>query len=256
MRLGPGLLALTLLLALAGCGGNDSGSSKATSEGPIGKGASGVWLYQPAGKPKDFVVYFHGQGGPKEATPANHLPWIKHLVGRGSIVVYPRYEIAYEADPMQFIVNGVRAATKRVDVANLPVLAIGYSRGGAIAVEYGAVAGEKDLPVPDWIMSVFPAPYGNQKQIIDLSALRHFTELLILVGDQDQIVGSAGAAYLGQRLQAGGFPGENIHVDQVQSHGSFTADHFAPMATSQAAKAAFWQPADDVLDSLDQNASG
>jgi predicted alpha/beta-hydrolase family hydrolase len=256
MRLGPGLLALSLLLALAGCGGNESEPSKAASEGPIGKGASGVWLYQPAGKPKDVVVYFHGQGGPKEATPANHLPWIKHLVKRGSIVVYPRYEIAYEADPMQFIVNGVRAATKRVDVADLPVLAIGYSRGGAIAVEYGAVAGEEGLPVPDWIMSVFPAPYGNQKQVIDLSALRHFTELLILVGDQDQIVGTAGAAYLGQRLQAGGFPGENIQVDQVQSHGSFTADHFAPMDTSPAAKAAFWKPADDVLDSLDQNASG
>jgi predicted alpha/beta-hydrolase family hydrolase len=256
VRLVPGLLAVTLLLALAGCGGNDSGPTKATSEGPIGKGASGVWLYQPAGKPKDVVVYFHGQGGPKEATPANHLPWIRHLVSRGSIVVYPRYEIAYEADPMQYIVNGVRAATKRADFDDLPVLAIGYSRGGAIAVEYGAVAGEKDLPVPDWIMSVFPAPYGNQKNLIDLAGLGHFTELLILVGDRDTVVGTQGAAYLGQRLQAGGFPGENVQVEQLQSHGGFAADHFAPMDTSAAAKAAFWQPADQVLDSLDQNASG
>ena len=255
MRLGPVLFALILLLALSGCGGKDSAPTKATSEGPIGKGASGVWIYTPAGKPKDVVVYFHGQGGPKEATPANHLPWIKHLVDRGSIVVYPRYEMAYEADPMPFIVNGVRAATERVDVDKLPVLAIGYSRGGAIAVEYGAVAGGKGLPVPDWIMSVFPAPYGNQKHIVDLSALRHFTELLILVGDQDQVVGTAGAAYLGQRLQAGGFPGENIQVNEVQSHGKFTADHFAPMDTSAAAKNAFWRPADDVLDALDQDAS-
>ena len=255
MRIGPALASLILLLALAGCGGKDTASNKATSEGPIGKGASGVWIYTPAGKPKDVVVFFHGQGGPKEATPANHLPWIKHLVSRGSIVVYPRYEIAYEADPMPFIVDGVRAATKRVDVDKLPVLTIGYSRGGAEAVEYGAVAGGKGLPVPDWIMSVFPAPYGNQKNIVDLSALRHFTELLILVGDQDQVVGSAGAAYLGQRLQAGGFPGENIQVEQVQSHGAFTADHFAPMQTTPAAKNAFWRPADDVLDALDQNAS-
>src|SRR5512132_504840 len=105
MRLGPALFAVTVLLALSGCGGKDSGPTKATSEGP------------------------------KEATPANHLPWIKHLVKRGSIVVYPRYEMAYEADPMPFIVNGVRAATKRVDVDKLPVLSIGYSRGGAIAVE-------------------------------------------------------------------------------------------------------------------------
>jgi predicted esterase len=254
MRFGPALFALALLMALSGCGGKDSASTKATSEGPIGKGASGVWLYTPAGKPKDVVVFFHGQGGPEEATPANHLPWIKHLVSRGSVVVYPRYEMAYEADPMPFIVNGVRAATKRVDVGGLPVLAIGYSRGGAIAVEYGAVSGDKDMPVPDWIMSVFPAPYGNQKHIIDLSALRHFTELLILVGDQDQVVGTAGAAYLGQRLQRGGFPGENIEIEQVQSHGNFTADHFAPMSTSPGAKNAFWRPADDVLDALDQNA--
>jgi predicted esterase len=253
MRLGPGFLAVALLLALAGCGGKDSGPSKATSEGPIGKGASGVWIYTPAGKPKDVVVYFHGQGGPQEATPVNHLPWIKHLVSRGSVVIYPRYEIAFEEDPMPFIVTAVREATKRVDVKGLPVLSLGYSRGGALAVEYAATAGDEDLPVPDWVMSVFPAPFGNQKHIVDLASLRHFTELLILVGDQDQVVGTAGAAYLGQRLQQGGFPGENIEVEQVASHGAFTADHFAPMSTSPAAKNAFWRPADDVLNSLDQN---
>ena len=69
---------------------------------------------------------------------------------------------------MQFIVNGVKAAEKKVDVKDLPVLAIGYSRGGAIAVEYAAAAGRNGVPTPDWIMSVFPAPYGNQKQLIDL----------------------------------------------------------------------------------------
>jgi predicted esterase len=255
MRLGPALLAATLLLAVAGCGGKDSAPARATSEGPIGKGANGVWIYTPAGKPKDVVVFFHGQGGPEEATPANHLPWIKHLVSRGSVVVYPRYEMAFEADPMPFIVNAVREATKRVDVGGLPVLSLGYSRGGAIAVEYAAVAGNNGLPVPDWVVSVFPAPFGNQKHIVDLASLRHFTELLILVGDQDQVVGTAGAGYLGQRLQRGGFPGENVQVSEVQSHGAFTADHFAPMSTSPAAKNAFWRPADDVLDALDTSAT-
>jgi predicted esterase len=252
VRLVPGLLALALVAALAGCGGGkDDELSKATSEGPIGKGSSGVWLYRPAGKPKDVVVYFHGQGGPKEATPANHLPWIRHLVKRGSIVVYPRYEMAYEADPMPFIVDGVKAAEKKVDVKGLPVLAIGYSRGGAIAVEYGAAAEQNDVPAPDWIMSVFPAPYGNVKRLIDLGRLPHFTELVILVGDRDQIVGNAGAVLLGRRLQRGGFPGENIQVEQVMSHGSFTADHFAPMDTSKDAQTAFWAPADRILDELD-----
>jgi hypothetical protein len=252
VRLGPGLLALALVAALSGCGGGKSDAlSHSTSEGPIGKGSSGVWLYRPAGKPKDVVVYFHGQGGPTETTPANHLPWIKHLVKRGSIVIYPRYETAYEADPMQFIATGVKAAEKKVDVKDLPVLAIGYSRGGAIAVEYGAAASRNDLPPPDWILSVFPAPYGNMKNLIDLGNLPHFTELVILVGDKDQVVGNAGAVLLGRRLQRGGFPGENIQVEQILSHGAFTADHFAPMDTSKAAQQAFWAPADRILDELD-----
>ena len=202
MRLGPGQLVHALALGLAGCGGSKSDElSKATSEGPIGKGSAGVWLFRPAGKPKNVVVYFHGQGGPKEATPENHLPWINHLVKRGSVVVYPRYEMAYEADPMQFIVDGVKAAEKKVDVKGLPVLAIGYSRGGAIAVEYAAAAARNGVPPPDWIMSVFPAPYGNQKQLIDLGQVPHFTQLVILVGDRDEIVGTAGAVLLGRRLR-------------------------------------------------------
>ncbi len=145
MKLGPGLVALAAMFALLGCSESKQ-PERATSVGPIGKGASGVWLYRPAGKPKDLVVYFHGQGGYTEATPENHLPWIKHLVARGSIVVYPRYEVEFETDPMQYIVAGVKTATKEVDVGGLPVMALGYSRGGAIAVEYGAVAERNDLP--------------------------------------------------------------------------------------------------------------
>ena len=152
---------------------------------------------------------------------------------------------------MKFVATGIKAAEKKVDVKGLPVLAIGYSRGGAIAVEYGAAASRDDLPAPDWILSVFPAPYGNMKSLIDLQNLPHFTELVILIGDRDQVVGNEGAVLLGRRLQRGGFPGENIQVEQILSHGAFTADHFAPMDTSKAAQQAFWAPADRILDGLD-----
>ena len=187
MRLGPGLLALTVLLVLLGCG--ESFPSHATSVGPIGKGASGVWLYRPAGKPKDLVIFFHGQGGRTEATPANHLPWIQHLVARGSVVVYPRYELEYVVEPMEYVVAGVRTATKHVDVGGLPVLALGFSRGGALAVEYGAVAESNEVPVPDLITSVFPADRGSQGKEIDLTPLDHSTALVIMIGDQDTVVG-------------------------------------------------------------------
>ena len=96
--------------------------ASASAVGPIVKGPRGVWLFQPAGKPKNVVVYFHGQGGPVEATPKNHRPWIDHLVSRGSIVVYPRYELNYEIDPVLYALQGVQTAMKRVKNADkLPV---------------------------------------------------------------------------------------------------------------------------------------
>ena len=49
---------------------------------------------------------------------------------------------------MPFIVDGVKAAEKQVDVARPPVLAIGYSRGGAIAVDMQPPPGETSCPLP------------------------------------------------------------------------------------------------------------
>lgn len=251
MRRFPALLLLTAVVA--GCGGAGGGDypDKATEAGPFVKGANGAWLFRPAGKPKNVVVYFHGQGGPIEATPRNHRPWIKHLVERGSIVVYPRYETNYEIDPMLFALKGVQRALKGVDVKNLPVLAIGYSRGGAMAVEYGAIAPGNDVPVPDRIMSVFPASLGNERRIINLSTLQDSTRLLVQIGTDDRVVDGAGARALLGRLQQAGFPGENIDLDVVRSKVGFTSDHFAPMATSLAARQAFWTPADKLLEQIE-----
>jgi acetyl esterase/lipase len=246
-----GLLLLVALLPLAGCGDGSDLPDRPSVVGPIGKGPAGVWLFRPAGTPKNVVVYFHGQGGFREATPANHRPWIDHLVAGGSVVVYPRWELTYELDPMLYVLKGVQAAMKRVDADKLPVLAIGYSRGGALAVEYGAVAPGNGVPVPDQIMSIFPASVGNERRIVGLSTLDGSTRLLIQVGTDDTVVDGAGARALLQRLRAAGFPGENIQVDIVRSHAGFTADHFAPLRTSAGARAAFWQTADRLLDDLE-----
>jgi predicted esterase len=252
-RCSPLVLVLALL-ALTGCGGGGRDDYPATPSavGPIVKGARGVWLFQPAGKPKNVVVYFHGQGGPVEATPKNHRPWIDHLVSRGSIVVYPRYELNYEIDPVLFALQGVQTAMKKVKNAdNLPVLSIGYSRGGAMALEYAAVAPGNDAPVPDQVISVFPAGQGNERRSVDLSTLDKSTRLLIQIGTDDQVVDGAGARYLLRRLQAAGFPGDNIKVDVVRSKIGFSSDHFAPLGETPGARAAFWVPADRALDRLE-----
>jgi hypothetical protein len=241
---------LIVLAAVAGCGGS-SYPDRATATGPIGKGSSGVWIFQPAGKPKDVVVFFHGQGGPTEATPVNHQPWIDHLVQRGSVVIYPRYEVSYEPDPIPFVVNGVKAAMQRVDTKGLPVLAIGYSRGGGLVVEYGAFAKQNGLPVPNAIMAVFPAGQGDERRIIPLTGIDHKTAILLQTGEDDSVVAGGGARFLLGRLAGAGFPANRVQTDFVRSQKGLVANHFAPLQTTPAAKAEFWGVADRMLNDLD-----
>jgi hypothetical protein len=236
-----------LAAALGACGGGDEEFPSKPRVQMLGNGPDRVWVFTPAGEPKSLVIYLHGQGGPVEATPVNHRPWIDHLVDRGNVVVYPRYEVRVERNPMVHLLNGVQTAVKRHDLDRLPVLAIGYSRGGALAIEYAAIARIEELPVPDAIMSVFPASRGEVDTEIDFTPLESDTILLLLVGDRDDVVREDGARLLLGRLQAGGFPPGQILWRSVRSTGTFVADHFAPLQTTPAARAAFWQPADRLI---------
>jgi hypothetical protein len=243
-------VVLAVLLAVAGCGGGGTSyPAKPTVAGPLGSGSKGVWLFRPAGKPKRLVFFFHGQGGPTETTPANHRDWIDHLVGRGAVVVYPRYETDFSAGVIDATTSGVRTAMQRLGPASLPVLALGYSRGAALAVEYSAVAPGQHLPVPDAIESVNPVPYGEQAHVVDLRPIRPTTVMAVLVSEQDPHA-SDGAALLLGRLRTAGFPGRQIRLNVARSHGDFVADHLAPLSSSPAARAAYWAPTDALLANL------
>ena len=176
-------VAIVLLLGLAGCGGGGpSKPARATVEGPIVEGsdpAKGVWLFQPAGKPKRMVIFFHGQGGVEEATPANHRAWIDHMVKGGAVVVYPRYEQDYASGVLGPAIAGVKTANKRLGNPKLPVLALGYSRGGALAVEYAAASAGKGVPVPDIVESINTVSFGEQTHPTDLRPLKHSTTVAL-----------------------------------------------------------------------------
>lgn len=217
--------------------------------GPIGLGGEGVWLFRPAGRPKRIVIFLHGQGGPEETTPANHRPWIDHLVQRGAIVLYPRYETDYSGAVLDAAATGVRHAMQRLGPQTLPVLALGYSRGAALAVEYAATAPGRHLPVPDAIESVNPVPYGEQARIVDLRPIRRGTVLSVLVSQEDPYA-TDGMTLLLDRLRKAGFSADDVRLHVARSHGSFTADHLAPLGSSAAARAAYWAPTDALIRTL------
>jgi poly(3-hydroxybutyrate) depolymerase len=249
VRAAPTPVVLAALL-LAGCGGGGTSyPAEPSVAGPLVSGSKGVWLFRPAGKPKRLVIFFHGQGGPTETTPANHRDWIDHLVERGAVVVYPRYETDYSAAVIDATTSGVRTAMARLDPESLPVLALGYSRGAALAVEYAAVAPGQHLPVPDAIESVNPVPYGEQADVIDLQPIRPTTVMAVLVSEKDPHA-SDGAGLLLNRLRNAGFPGRQIQLNVARSRGAFVADHLAPLSSSPAARAAYWAPTDALLANL------
>jgi hypothetical protein len=208
-----------------------------------------VWIFRPAGQPKRLTIFFHGQGGALEATPANHRPWIDHLVERGNVVIYPRYELSYNTAVIGPAVAGVRRASERVDVKGLPVLALGYSRGAALAVEYGAVAASKHVPVPDAIESVNPVPFGELARLVDLSPLRPSTVVSVLMSEEDPHAVD-GTTLLLRRLRTVGFPPDQIRLRVAHSNKTFVADHLAPLHSTPSARAAYWAPTDKLLQEI------
>jgi pimeloyl-ACP methyl ester carboxylesterase len=240
-----GLVLLTLGVVHLTRGGG--GHPVAARETVLGRGAGRVWLFRPPGTPKDAVVFVHGLGGPTEDTPHYHLAWIHHLVDEGNAVIYPRYEVDPGPAPVPHIVRGVRTALARLG-GDPRTAVIGYSRGGRLAVEYAAVSARNGLPAPKAVMSVFPSARAVD-QTISLQSLDRGTRLDLLVGEADSI-GRLGALELLSRLRRAGFPAEHVQAWVVRSKRGFTADHFSALRDTPQARAAFWDPADRMIDSI------
>ena len=256
MRKAAGILFALALLASA-CGSSERAQAppRIAVEGPLGKGASQVWLFKPAGRPKSLVVFVHGLGS-RELTPQNHRPWLEHLARRGSAVLYPRYEQnAGDRDAVLHILAGIRTGLKRLGSPDVPLVAIGYSRGGELVADYAAVARGAG-PAAAAVLSVFPAALDPADPPLDLRGIGPSSLVTILVGDRDEVVGGGGARQLLARLAQAGFPPERVTVVPVRSLGGFVASHLAPLDTSPTAKDAFWKPADELVARVRANAAG
>ena len=236
-------VACALALLAAGCG--SSPGARVHFQGPIGSGADAYYLYEPTTEIRAVVVYLHGLDE-SELNTANHRPWLWHLALQGDAVVYPRYEInpgTYGAN--RHIELAVEAALRRLESPSVPIVVIGYSRGGRLAVEWAAVANALRR-APKAVMSIFPGSLNPRaEEIIDFRALDPATRIWILVGEADQ---REGARELLRRLARAEFPPERVRAILVRSQKGFIADHFSVFKTSAPARKAFWARADRLVD--------
>lgn len=242
---------LTLLLLgvalLSACGGGSKPRQQGIVERSIGKGVHQVWLFEPRGvQPKALVVFIHGRGDATEDTPANHRPWLLHLAARGNAVLYPRYE-TIPGDPraLRFLFDALPPAAAQVKPKGLPIVLIGYSRGGGLAVDYTAL--NPQIGLPRAVLAVFPILLDPK---LDLRSIPPRVRFLFLVGDRDTQVGAAGASDLARQLVAAGYPRRLLAAKLVRSHGSFQATHLSVLDTGPGARRAFWARADRLIASV------
>lgn len=166
----------------------------------FGTGGQEYWVFEPdTPKPRTapLVVFMHGWGG---MNPLYYGAWLDHLVRRGNIVVYPRYQAGLLTPVKDFSPNTIHAikdAIARLQADPIHVkpdlnkfAVVGHSMGGLLAANIAAVAKESGLPQVRAVMSVEPgisdAPVNFP--LADLTKIPSETLLLAVAGDQDTLV--------------------------------------------------------------------
>jgi acetyl esterase/lipase len=228
-----------------GFGGRDYAYSGIEHEAH-GRGDESYWIFRPSGvadacsRPQaPPIVFLHGWGA---MNPRYYGAWIEHLVRRGHVVVYPRYQETLRTPPAAMtghVVAAVRDAFARLDV-DCRWAVIGHSLGGALAANLAvrASTGAIGAPgAPTAVLAVEPGRAldglrGPVMALDDLSKLDADTVLVTVAGDADRVVGDLDARQI--FVMATGIPDSRKRYVVVRSdhHGrpALEANHHAPTA--------------------------
>ncbi len=162
--------------------------------------ADGYWLFLPATPTPDtaeVVVFLHGYGA---YNPFCYGKWIKHLVAKGNIVIYPRYQKNLvwprpDAFP-ENAAKGILDALSHLE-AHGPikpkldkVAYIGHSYGGVIAAWLGCHWEKMGVPKPVSMLLCEPGTGPFKGAILDCyENLPKDLKLVTIAGEDDYVVG-------------------------------------------------------------------
>lgn len=201
----------------------------------------GFFIFEPASPTPDsgnVVVFIHGLA---LVNPYLYGGWITHLVRKGNIVIYPKYQDAGGVVPdAEFNDNAVHAIVAALDTLqqaghvkareqNLAVA--GHSYGGLMTANMGILAATSGFPVPKCLFVCQPYnDSGTDVRLHDYADMPADMNLLIMVGDNDVIVGTTFGRFLMDSTTNTSTAHKNYIIHHGDNHGSpsLGATHFEP----------------------------
>jgi acetyl esterase/lipase len=206
-----------------------------------GRGARSYWIFEP-GSPTPaaapVVVFHHGW---LAVNPAAYGAWIDHLVRRGNIVIYPRYQSDPTTDPGEFLSNALAAVKDALDVLETSpdhvrpdrqrFALVGHSAGGNLSAQMAAVADENHLPSPRAIVALMP---GEVKAVRgpNLAEIPATALLVVAAAEDDRVVGDVRAREIFAGASSIPEDRKKYILYRTDLHGSprLVAHHFSPTA--------------------------
>lgn len=160
----------------------------------------GFWLFEPASPVPDsahVVVFLHGYGA---INPMIYGDWLEHLVRKGNIVIYPRYQKKiFPPRTRRFAEQAVTGIQNALDTLSnghhsFPITQYfsltGHSYGGALAANLSANYKEYQLPKPVAVLLCSPGTGPFKGALLDsYEDIPAETKLLVMISEKDKTVG-------------------------------------------------------------------
>jgi predicted esterase len=160
----------------------------------------GFWIFEPAEPTLDsarVIVFLHGYSA---TNPFVYGGWIRHLVRKGHIVIYPRYQKNLVSPSSKAYVENAAIAIRQA-LSFLeengstcpivePLIMVGHSYGGVIAANLSIHYADWGLPPPKGLLISCPGTGPMRGAWLpSYEGMSEGLYLLVIVGSQDQVVG-------------------------------------------------------------------
>ncbi|MDX2167501.1 MAG: alpha/beta hydrolase [Deltaproteobacteria bacterium] len=231
-----------------------------------GSGRLEYWVYQPA-SPKPaaapLIVLNHGANA---FDPPTYIAWIEHLVRRGNIVVYPRYQATVLTPPSTYTDNAISAVKSaiswlqangtRVQPQLNRFAVAGHSYGGVVTVNMAQRWQSAGLPQPRALLAVEPWYQNIDGSLASIPAAAY---LNCVVGGNDDFAGRAGCDTIWDRTGHISAANRDYVWMSSDTHGTpdLVANHAAPAANPSGGSTSgvdaldwygFWKTFDGLTD--------